>query len=88
MSEPIITYDFEFGFLSGAQPLFLSARLGRDQIAMDAERIKVVIHHNDETEEETIIHLQSLSYQRFTKRTLKAEAEEQTVSDLVIGAGV
>lgn len=83
MSEPVVTYDFEFGFLSGAAPLFVSAQQARDEIAIDAERIKLTIHHDPETVEETIIQRQSLSYQRFTKRTLKAEAEKETVRQLV-----
>lgn len=73
MSEPTITYDFEFGFLSGAQPLFLSGVDGRDSFAVDEERLKIALRPDADTLEEIIVQRQSLSYQRVTKRTVKPE---------------
>jgi hypothetical protein len=64
--------DIEFRFASG-DSLCVSVQEGRDLVAADAERIRVVIRDGDGVDE-TIISRPLLNYFRTTKRVVKPEA--------------
>lgn len=73
MSEPVVIYDFEFGFLAGGAPLFITAHQGRDHIAADEARVKIELHPDEDTVEEVIVSRASLAYMRTTQRTVQPE---------------
>ena len=69
MTDPIVTYDFEFGFLNSTTQ-FYSAVDGRDRFGLDEQRVKLELHPDDATVDEIIITRSALAYLRTTKRTV------------------
>lgn len=86
MSDPIVMYDFEWGFQSGDKQ-FITAIEGRDRIARDDVRMRVEAHTSEHVTEEIIVHLGTLEYERTTKRTLVDEAQADALVKLVEGNG-
>jgi hypothetical protein len=64
--------DIEFRFASG-DSLCVSVQEGRDLVAADAERVRVVVREGDDMEE-IIISRPMLNYFRSVKRVEKPEA--------------
>lgn len=72
--ESIVRYEFEFGFLNG-QTQFFTTQEGRDRMAIDAERVRLELHHEPDAVEEVIVHRSALAYMRTTKRTVQPDME-------------
>ena len=69
MTDPIVTYDFEFGFLNGTKE-FYTAIEGRDRMGIDEQRVRLELHPDEATVDEIIITRSALAYLRTTKRTV------------------
>ena len=62
-----VTYDFEVGYLNGTTQ-FLTAEEGRDSIAVDDQRLKVVLRPDEQTFEEYLVNRSALAYLHTIKR--------------------
>jgi hypothetical protein len=76
-----VFFDFEFQFKSG-ESLHVTAEVGRDEIAADAERVRLELRLSDDCVEEIIIHRSELAYMRTMKRTVTPEPRMEPLERL------
>ena len=77
MSEtPLELVDFEFGFLDGRSPLYVTAQMGRDEAIEEPTLVRIVLRPDPDHEDEYTIYRLSLAYLRRTQRTEQPEPKK------------
>jgi hypothetical protein len=81
VTEPKVLFDLEFCFKSG-ETLYISVEEGRDSIAADEARVKIMLRQSDDAVEEIIVSRSELSYMRTLKRIVRPEARTEDAGAL------
>lgn len=76
-AEPITEHDYEFHFKGGGDPLFLTLREGRDDIAANSRQFTFLRKESPALEQSVVVNRSELRGWLITTRTFQPEPERR-----------